>query len=237
MSREASVAELLSLYNNLWMNEAVAGTPIPASKLPWTPVERLIAAGSIRPGRPITEMEVGKALGISRMSARVAVECSVATGLLSKEANRSAVLLPVSSGDVLDIFALRALVEWRAISEALASGSDLSTAHRAAQQYEETIAGQQQSAIMKDLEFHQALVDSAGNRRLSAIFRLLRTATLAATMQSGIILNSERACAQHRRILELTGWGTGENAQDALVEHLDELSARIRSALPFVISR
>lgn len=64
----------------------------------------LIVRGDLRPGEPITEMELSDALGVSRTPLREALKLLAAEGLIELRLNRSAIVAPLRREELNELF-------------------------------------------------------------------------------------------------------------------------------------
>jgi GntR family transcriptional repressor for pyruvate dehydrogenase complex len=80
-----------------------------------------------------------------------------------------------------------------------------------------------------DVDFHQALIASAGNRPLELATDALRPALCTARrMLARPHLREERALPEHRRILAAVAQGDADAARDAMAAHLATVESYLR---------
>lgn len=70
-----------------------------------------ICKGVLRPGERLTEVSLAKTLGVSRTPVREAIEKLLAEGLLSSSSGRGVIVTELSRAQVMQIYALRAVLE------------------------------------------------------------------------------------------------------------------------------
>ncbi|BDZ52161.1 hypothetical protein GCM10025867_44020 [Frondihabitans sucicola] len=115
-----------------------------------------VLAVHIHPGDAVTEAAVAARFGISRPTARIAIDQLVRAGLLRREANRGARVPTLSRPDIVDLYDNRALVEGAALSALATRGSvppDAILHNRAL-----ATAPDDAPFAADDIAFHRALV-------------------------------------------------------------------------------
>src|SRR3954469_22699884 len=74
-----------------------------------------VLSGALLPGKPLPEAELAAQYGVARPTIRAAIQQLTLTGLLVREANRSAYVPRLTPDQVRDLFAVRMLIEIEAI--------------------------------------------------------------------------------------------------------------------------
>lgn len=197
-------------------------------------LERLILAGELAPGVKLTEMTLASRLGVSRGPLREAFRMLEEAGLVRTEKNRGVFVRDVPLDEAIEIFDLRAamdelvgrqlaqritpvqLKEMRALVEAMersGRAADTRTYH------------------LLNLQFHDRLVEMAGNRKLTAIYRklikelsLFRRMNLAHLAEGGQLPLS---AGEHRGIVKAIAAGDADGAARAMFEHAMESKQRM----------
>ena len=186
-------------------------------------VERAILAGDYAPGDKLNEAALALKLGVSRGPVREAFRMLDEAGLVRTEKNRGVFVRDVPLDEAIEIFELRATMEQLV-------GRRLAGTMTAAQQQEiEVLVQSMEDAVQSNdshlyhllnLQFHDRLVEMAGNRKLAAIYRklvkeisLFRRLNLAGR---DVLPNSAVA---HWEILEALKSGDAEIAGRALFDH------------------
>jgi DNA-binding GntR family transcriptional regulator len=204
-------------------------------------LRQLLREGRFRPGSPLREVPLAAQLGVSRTPVREALARLESEGLVAIE-GRSYVSGGVGTGEVDDIYELRALLEPAAIRHAAEVAREerrhaplavalreCAAAHRAADA-DAFMAG--------NARFRAVWLGMVGNRQLvRAIERYashvqhLRRSTLADPRVRAIAL------AGMRRISTALAAGDGEGAARAMRGQLDAARAALRAADPSVRTR
>ncbi|MCB2008775.1 MAG: phosphonate utilization associated transcriptional regulator [Burkholderiaceae bacterium] len=186
-------------------------------------VERAILAGEYAPGDKLNEAALALKLGVSRGPVREAFRMLDEAGLVRTEKNRGVFVRDIPLDEALEIFELRATME-ELVGRRLAG-----TMTPAQQQEIESLVHAMEDAVkatdshtyhLLNLQFHDRLVDMAGNRKLATIYRklvkeisLFRRLNLAGR---NVLPVSAHA---HWEILEAIKSGNPDTAGRALFEH------------------
>ncbi len=194
-------------------------------------LERMILAGDLPAGAKLTEASIADFLGVSRGPVREAFRALEESGLVRLEKNRGVFVRQIAIEEADEIYELRAVL-------------DDYVGRRVAQRIDPTslrmlrglVDGMDKAAARSDLdayhranvEFHDKLVELAGNGKLLLTYRrlvnelhLYRRATLA---QAGALPISTR---EHHDILEKIAGGQAAAAGRALFDHVMGSRARM----------
>ena len=155
------------------------------------------------PGSTFTESAVAERFGVTRPTAKLAIERLVREGLLRRESHRAAHVPQLTRDDIIDLFDNRAVIECAAIGALATSGSipaEAIAAHRA------ILAGVADDApfAQNDIAFHRALVAGQPSPRLARMHALLmgEIELCIGQVQSLHLLNVADIAEQHQSILD-----------------------------------
>jgi DNA-binding GntR family transcriptional regulator len=127
-----------------------------------------ILSGRWAPGTLVSEVGVKREFGVSRPTARAAIERMVAVGLLKRDAYRSAHVPIVDAQLVEDVYLAREAIEAVAASRAARDGATIVAAIAAAEAIGRLGDDCSVSDVVAlDVAFHRAVVDAANSTRLS----------------------------------------------------------------------
>ena len=183
------------------------------------------------PGSLVTESAVATRFGVSRQTAKVAIEKLVAEGILRREAHRAARVPLLTADDIVDLFDNRAVVECAAIASLAQSGlvpAEAIAAHRALVASVDTDLPFAQD----DIAFHRALVAGQPSPRLARMHGLLmgEIELCIGQVQSQGLVAPLDIVAQHQGILDAAYAGDTDLAIARTREHIhssrDKLLAR-----------
>lgn len=192
---------------------------------------RLVLSGELPPGRPLRESVIASELRVSRNTVREAVRLLERSGLVRYEINRGAVVREPSEADLHDLYQARLAIEVGAAWIAHESAGAVTAAKEALDQLRAALAtGTAEAAICADLDFHAALVASAGSSRLDDAFAsMLNELRLYLT-----ILFTDDACgdldrvtAEHAGIAQALASGDRQRLASQLAEHIVGDAARV----------
>jgi len=189
-----------------------------------TLLEKIIN-GQLPSGAKISEVELAKALQVSRTPVHDALRQLAKDGLVIQAKNRRAVVARFSTDDLYEIFELRKLLEGHAAE--LAAGRmdarqlaplELTAAQLREQLHQAEWAGQWAAF---DEQFHREIAQACGNQRLGQDilrYRLLhRGFNKLSTTPEGLLT----ALAEHESILAALKARDGKLARERMVAHID----------------
>jgi DNA-binding GntR family transcriptional regulator len=184
-----------------------------------------IGSGRIPEGTKLTEREVSRLLGISRMPAHEALTILEAEGLVVSRPDGRYVI-ELTEKDVRDIHALRCTLEQLAVELAAANANPKNRAalQTRLQALEEAVASGNPEACTKcDMALHRAIWQQAENPHLLRVLDSVRGAifVLADRVKLYGSEDFERMLIGHRKLVELVTAGEGKGARQMLKVHLE----------------
>ena len=193
-------------------------------------LERMILSGELAPGEKLTEMTLAARLGVSRGPLREAFRMLEEAGLVRTEKNRGVFVRDIPIDEAVEIFDLRAAMDelvGRRLAERIAPAA-LKEVRAMVDAMEQSVkAKDAQRYHLLNLQFHDRLVELAGNRKLTAIYRklikelsLFRRLNLADGWLMPISAN------EHRQIVKAIASGDPEAAGRAMFDHVIESKER-----------
>lgn len=185
-----------------------------------------VLSGDLLPGRALPEAELAAQYGVARPTIRAAIQQLTLTGLLVREANRSAYVPSLTPEHVRDLFAVRTLIETEAIRTVADKRLPISDAEQAVARLGLFPADAKWSDVVAaDLEFHRAIVAATRSSRLLRLFSLLEDEIRLSIAQLRPAYESHRALyEEHRELLSVIQSGDGDKAARLLTQHLEEAS-------------
>jgi DNA-binding GntR family transcriptional regulator len=183
-----------------------------------------ISTGRIPEGTKLTEREVSRLLGISRMPAHEALTILEAEGLVVSRPDGRYVI-ELSEKDVRDLHALRQTLECLAVELAAANASDENRAALQASlhELEQAVASGDPSNCTKcDMALHQTIWRQADNPHLLRVLVSV-LGTIFVLAERVKVYGQEdltRMLDGHRRLIELISAGEGAGAAAVLESHL-----------------
>ena len=197
-------------------------------------VERRILAGELAPGDKLIEATIAESLGISRGPVREAFRMLEEAGLVRQEKNRGVFVRHIPLDEALEIYDLRAMMDesvGRLLAEKI-TPEQLKAARAMVDAMERAVkAGDADSYHLLNLQFHDALVDFAGNRKLSVLYRrLINELSLFRRMNLAAVGALPTSAGEHRAILKAIAAGDAPAAGAAMRQHvLDSKERTLRN--------
>lgn len=182
-----------------------------------------VLSGNLLPGKPLPEAELAAQYGVARPTIRAAIQQLTLTGLLVREANRSAYVPRLTPDQVRDLFAVRTLIEIEAIRTVTDNRLPIRDAEQAVARLGMFPADAKWSdVVMSDLEFHRAIVTATGSSRLLRLFSLLEDEIRLSIAQLRPAYESHKALyEEHRQLLSAIQSGDADGAARLLKHHLE----------------
>lgn len=193
-------------------------------------LERMILSGELAPGEKLTEVTLATQLGVSRGPLREAFRMLEEAGLVRTEKNRGVFVRDIPIDEAVEIFDLRAAMDelvGRRLAETITPA--------ALKEIRAMVDAMEQAVKAKDarhyhllnLEFHDRLVELAGNRKLTAIYRkLIKELSLfrRLNLADGWLLPI--SASEHRQIVKAIASGDPEAAGQAMFRHVMDSKER-----------
>jgi phosphonate utilization transcriptional regulator len=194
-------------------------------------IERLILTGELAPGTKLTEAMLSERLGVSRGPLREAFRRLEEAGLLRQEKNRGVFVRDIALEEAAEIYDLRAVMDelaGRRLATQMTSEQER-TLRGIVERMEQAARNDDADAYhLLNLEFHDRLVEFAGNRKMASIYRRLVKELALARWRN---LSEEQAlphsAAEHRQILKVIASGDPEAAGRMLYEHAEQSKQRM----------
>lgn len=208
-------------------------------------IKERIADGVLRPGDPVSEINLAEALSVSRTPVRDAIRRLITENLLVAPANGPIQVYAPRAADIAEIYVTRAALESLAARMA-AMAVDDEFIRQLRDIYENTMRLQaaenlsaptlsrevvKQAAMCNGL-FHQAILDKAGNTRLCQLLGNLQP--VIARYRHISLTHTEHLTEswnEHRRIIEYFVECSPEIVEQLVRTHILKAGGRIVSAM------
>jgi phosphonate utilization transcriptional regulator len=193
-------------------------------------IERAILAGEHPPGSKLIEAALAEKMGVSRGPVREAFRMLEEAGLVRTEKNRGVFVRDIPIDEAIEIFDLRAAMEelvGRQLAERI-TPAQLKEARALVDAMEKAVKANDAPAYhLLNLQFHDRLVEMAGNRKLSAIYRKL-TKELSLFRRRNLAQGAALpvSASEHRHIVKAIASGDADAAGRALFDHVMESKSR-----------
>jgi phosphonate utilization transcriptional regulator len=194
-------------------------------------IERLILAGELPPGAKLTEAMLSERLGVSRGPIREAFRRLEEAGLVRQEKNRGVFVRDIPLDEAAEIYDLRAAMDelaGRRLAEHMTAEQSRTLRNVVERMEQAAHADDADAYHLLNLEFHDRLVEFAGNRKMASIYRRLVKELALARRRN---LSEEQAlphsAAEHRQILKAITSGNAEFAGRTLFQHASDSKRRM----------
>lgn len=182
-----------------------------------------IIEGELRPGARLSEVRIGRALGVSRNTLREAFHVLGHEGLVVHEFNRGAFVRSLDADDIRDLYRYRRILEGAAIRQAAHDLPDLSALRAAVTEGGRAEAVEDWAGLgTANMHFHRALGALAGSRRVDeAMQHVLAEMRLVFAMMADPHTFHAPYLTENGHLLALLTEGRYEEAEAALLRYLD----------------
>jgi len=186
-------------------------------------IERAILAGEHAPGSKLIEAKLAQQMGVSRGPVREAFRMLDEAGLVRTEKNRGVFVRDIPIEEAVEIFDLRAAMD-ELVGRRLAlniTASQLKEVRGLVDAMERAVkAGDAYNYHLLNLKFHDRLVEMAGNRKLTDIYRkLIKEISLFRRLNLTDSWLLPIAPSEHRELVESIASGDAEKAGRAMFAH------------------
>jgi phosphonate utilization transcriptional regulator len=194
-------------------------------------IERLILSGELPPGAKLTEATLSERLGVSRGPIREAFRRLEETGLVRQEKNRGVFVRDIPLEEAAEIYDLRAVMDelaGRRLAQAITAEQSRALRGIVERMEQAARADDADAYHLLNLEFHDRLVEFAGNRKMATVYRrLVKELSLARRRNLSEQQALSHSVAEHRQILKVIASGDAAAAGRALYEHAEASKQRM----------
>jgi DNA-binding GntR family transcriptional regulator len=202
-------------------------SPVPLEKIAYDAIKEAILDFSLKPGETLVETEVARQLSISKTPVRDALSRLEKEGFIVKVAYKGYYIADISRKSMADIFQIRAVLEGLAVrlSTPKLEEADIQEGMRLIEEHSQAaMAGNIALASKLNREFHDLILNKAGNERLQQIIgnledHLRRYRTLS-NYQSGRL---QKSVDEHRQIIKAIVEHDAESAEKATRNHIESV--------------
>jgi DNA-binding GntR family transcriptional regulator len=195
--------------------------------------------GEKRPGERLTDTELAAQLGFSRTPVRQALHRLAQEDLVRLDARRGFTVRAFAAQDVHEIYQVRGALEELAVRLAgpyLAADQVQAQLRRLYEVRAALESTQSRTAnilhLEADLEFHNLIIHTSGNRRLIRTLAALRSQqTLFQYWDVSYPKRNEAAGQEHERILLALALGDTAQAAEHMAHHIHNAKVRVLSDL------
>lgn len=196
-----------------------------------------IFSGKLRPGDPIREAHMARALQVSQPTVREALLKLEHAGLVVRNPNRDTVVTSLSPSDVRERAQLRVLLETQA-AVAAAARMEERDFERLGRRLDEIHAALDQDSYLDyasaDLGFHRLIWELSGNRMLYRVLDLITVPLFAflSIRRSRSLKNLARSVHSHDPILAALRSRNAQAIAEAFQEHVEGSYRQFETEVP-----
>ncbi len=188
--------------------------------------ERIIR-GVYAQGSRLIEEDLAGEFAISRACVRDALQFLESEGMVRRERNKCTTVLSLGHEDIENLFKFRMALELLAVETCIEKGSvPEERLEKCMKTLDRALARAKVNPlefVEADLNFHEAIIQGAGNPYLENVFRSIRyqLMTLLFSLYSRYTEQfSDRGLGEHRRMIEYMAQGDAGKACQHLREHI-----------------
>ena len=199
-----------------------------------------IIYGGLAPGQRLQDKEIAQALGVSRTPVREAIRRLQDEGLIDAEASRWTRVTLVTADTADELYPIIGALERLAVTLGSWDHKRLEELSAANHRLEAALAASDQvTASQADSQFHQLLVQAAGNRQLDTLTKGLKVHIhRVEVIYFGGAAAGARSVTEHEAVISALAAGNIEQAADAIEQNWraslqrlhEELSATVAAA-------
>jgi DNA-binding GntR family transcriptional regulator len=205
-------------------------------ELAYEHIRSKLLEGRIPPGTRISSRALAREIGVSFIPVREAIAQLASEGLVDHEAGVGTFGTKVGQQDLRELYELREALEMHAVGQAAERIDDTGLAEMKgwndalcaiARKRRDAPAAESDDADLAgwthaDTEFHLALLRAAGNKRIVRAVKDLRVLTQVFRAQRTLrpVEDLEKACDQHKRLIEALARRDADKARSILSEHI-----------------
>ena len=193
-------------------------------------IERAILQGEYAPGSKLVEAAIAEKLGVSRGPVREAFRMLEEAGLVRTEKNRGVFVRDIPIDEAVEIFDLRAAMD-ELVGRKLAvsiTPAQLKEVRALVDAMEKAVKAEDAHKYhLLNLQFHDRLVEMAGNSKLTAIYRkLIKELSLFRRLNLDDSWLMPISANEHRQIVKAIASGDPEAAGRAMFAHVMDSKER-----------
>lgn len=196
-------------------------------------IRHLILSGHYGPGERLNELSLSKELKISRSPIREAIQMLAGEGLVRAVAGRGSYVTSFDVVSVTHLCEVRQALECMGarLAAERATPEQLAALGGLLKRTEDALADSQRP-YPRDLDFHQSVLEAAGNPRLIETARGISLQFQLARARSGESPGrAGKAYEEHRRLYEALCQRDADAAEQAMAEHLTSSLQNIKQLL------
>jgi len=207
----------------------------PLSEQAYVAIRKMITGGALRPHQTVSENELAERLKVSRTPVREAIKRLISDNLLEMTGRGAVRVFAPTPQDLADVYSARAVLEGAAAGLA-APHIDAPLLARLRALSEEAsaavAAGDYDTQARLNGEFHGAIVERCGNRRILDLLRGLDPVVVRYRRLSlAFRVHSERARTEHHDLVQVLETRDPRQIEQVVREHILRGGERVVAAI------
>lgn len=197
-----------------------------------------IISGYYQPGMSLLVLELSKELGTSQSPIREALERLKQDGLITKEANKSAIVTNVTLEEMKDIYQLRSLIEGYVVKESKSkiTKQDIEFLYDLySRMLHAAKKGDLNNMNNLDMKFHGFFYECCNNKEILKIWKRISIKILRFINNTNRLYfkTLEDVAKTHLPLIEVVESGRPEEAQELFLNHMNEVWKFIEEKLTY----
>lgn len=191
-------------------------------------IQARVLDGEWAPGDKVTEQDVAAMFGVSRPTAKAAIDRVAQTGVLRRTANRAARVPMLAADDVVDLYRSRTLLEMGVVASLARAKRGPAAADSALVAMTSAVESESFGDFAAaDIAFHRALVEALGSPRILRMYEtVIREAHLCIIQEQDRVVRSNKL-REHVAILDAIRRGDEAAATELMHDHLQAAVTRL----------
>lgn len=184
-------------------------------------IQQWIIDGTLQPSEKLNDVELAKALGVSRTPVRESLQLLEVQGFVEMFPGKATQVTEVERDSITDL--LPPLAALQALSVELAiphlTEETIQLLEKTNEEFTEAIQGKRAFDALKiDEQFHQIVIDIADNQYITSMVSNLQAHVRRLFFHNSIVL-TENSIKEHQEIIQLMKKQDGENAAKIMREN------------------
>ena len=212
----------LHMHNKLKRKPLIV-TPVSVVEALVATLRQHVLHGDLQPDTLLAELHLATRYSVARPTIRAALHQLTLTGLVRRDANRSAIVPRLTQEEVVDLFFVRKMVESEAVRRIAGRRLRPWAAEQAVHRLESFGPTARRSDFVEtDLEFHRAIVNATDSLRLSRQFGMLEDEIRLCVVQLAPASGSPAALGrEYHQLLKAVEGGATKRAITLLEDHFN----------------
>ena len=208
---------------------------LPLRDVVFQTLRQAILRGTLQPGERLMEIHLAQKLGVSRTPVREAIRMLELEGLVTMVPRKGAIVAEITVSDLENVLEVRTALEELAVKKACQNMTEeeLFQLKAAAGAFEEQLKNNDLLACAQaDVEFHEIISQSTGNRRLIQILNNIREQIYRYRLEYLKDPSShERLVTEHAAICGALEERNEEKAMEVVRIHIDQQNQSFMESL------